>query len=656
MSASAMKAARYYTPAEILEAAKTVVSTIPTLASAKFTPPHRTVPGDDVYWPKPPENIVVTELKRLGLYKRQISPGKHDITCPWTHEHTDSLDTGAAYFEPSNEVSTGGFSCLHSHGHQYGRKQLADRLGVSDHEARNKARIRVIPGELNRVISACELALAAEGKHYQANGLIVSIGKDPSTGDVNSVLTGEPALTKVLAACIDFEKFDNRIGKWVRCDPPQRHVNLLSRAESYSHLPVLNGLARQPYFREADGTLVTQPGYDPASKMFGEFDPAEFPLPEPTEVAARQALARLRHLIREFRFNSDYDEATALAAILTAVVRPSLELAPGFHTKAPAMSSGKSTLNAVIGQFAGPGPNVNISYPYQKDEAVKVILALLLTTPAVIDFDDMEHDWFAHGIIKRMFTNPTITDRILGVSKTATVGTRSLFLGSGNNVGPQRDLLRRVMVINLNARTDSAVSIQYEGAPLETLRADRGRFVADALTLIMAWQRAGQPRAAVPNLASYGKQWADYCRHPLIWLGLPDPAAGLFEQIRHDPDADHLAHLLSAWHAMFGSAPMTIRRLLEKVSDRGDCDLHDALLELPFVERDEINRSKMGGYLKRNANRIVDGFELQKSASTERNAWRVVPLVTEAPPLPSLPLQSRPAHKSGNGGTGVSDG
>ena len=92
---------------------------------------------------------------------------------------------------------------------------------------------------------------------------------------------------------------------------------------------------------------------------------------------------------------------------------------------------------------------------------------------------------------------------------------------------------------------------------------------------------------------------------------------------------------------------MTVRKVLDKVDDKGDCDLRDALLELPFVEREEINRSKMGGYLKRNANRIVDGFVLEKAASTERNAWRVAPVVGQAPPLPSLPAS--PWQAGGNG-------
>lgn len=639
-----------YTLEEFSTSFNLTIGRAPTSANAskEGAPQPVTLPGDAVYLPKPPENGVIMALKRLGLYKREISLGKADMTCPWACEHTGELDTGAAYFAPSDQFPSGGFCCQHSHGDRLSINHLIDHLGISEHEARDKARIRVIPGELNRVIAACELALMARGEHYQKGGLIVSIGKDPNTGDVKIVPTGEPALFKALAAAVDFEKMDNRNkAKWVRCNPPAWHVNLLSRAESYTHLPELEGLARQPYFRETDGKLVTQPGYDPVSKMYGEFDPADFPLPEPTEKAAQEALGRIRHLLREFRFNTEADEATAIAAILTAVVRPTLSIAPGFHTRAPSMSSGKSTLNALIGLFAGPGPNVNVSYPYQKDEAVKVILALLMTGPAVIDFDDMEHDWFAHGIIKRLFTNPTITDRILGVSKTATVGTRALFLGSGNNVGPQRDLLRRVMVINLNARTDSAVTIEYEGDPLETMRTNRGKLVADAITILRAWQHAGKPRLPVPNLASYGKQWADYGRHPLTWLGLPDPAAGLFDQIRHDPDADNLSHLLSAWHAMFGTAPMTVRKVLDKVAEKGDCDLHDALLELPFVEREEINRSKMGGYLKRNANRIVDGLVLEKAASTERNAWRVVPVDNALPPLPPLPRS--PSQVGGNG-------
>jgi hypothetical protein len=50
-----------------------------------------------------------------------------------------------------------------------------------------------------------------------------------------------------------------------------------------------------------------------------------------------------------------------------------------------------------IGAFAGPAGNAKVSYPTTSEEATKVILSLLLTSPAVIEFDDMDTDWIPHG-------------------------------------------------------------------------------------------------------------------------------------------------------------------------------------------------------------------------------------------------------------------
>ena len=46
--------------------------------------------------------------------------------------------------------------------------------------------------------------------------------------------------------------------------------------------------------------------------------------------------------------------------------------------------------------------------------------------------------------------------------------------------------------------------------------------------------------------------------------------------------------------------------------------------EFPIIERGEINRSKLGWILKKNANRIVGGFEFKKAEADGRTAWRVV--------------------------------
>lgn len=597
----------------------------------------------DVLTPKATENPVVTALKARGLYKTPLGEGRHDISCPWLSEHTDEVDSGTAYFEPDELYPTGGFCCQHSHRDKYHIRQLLEYLGVSSVEARHKPLIRIVAGDLHRVVDAAEKELAGRGRHYQSGGLIASVSTDTTTGDPSVVPTSAPALTKELSAAASWERYDARARGWVRCDPPERHVSILYDVQDFRYLPPLAGVARQPYFRESDGELVKEAGYDEKSQRFGVFNPKQFAISEPTPDAARSALGMLDKLLGEFHFVSGADKAAALAAIFTAVVRPTLPHAPGFHVRAPVFGSGKTYLCELIGAFAGPAGNAKVSYPTTSEEATKVILSLLLTSPAVIEFDDMDTDWIPHGTIKRMLTADQITDRILGISKTATVSTRTLFLGSGNNVGPVRDLLRRVLTIHVDPRCATPATMSYSGNPVERVRKNRGAYVAAVLTIILAWRKAGSPRADVENVVTFGGAWADYCRHPLIWLGHVDPATALLEQIKHDPDGDALASLMAVWRAEFGSTPTTVRKAVER-AECGGVDLRDAMREFPVEERGEINRSKLGWILKKNANRIVGRFEFQKAEADGRTAWRVVEV--SSPPLPASPPSVTPITKT----------
>ena len=351
-------------------------------------------------------------------------------------------------------------------------------------------------------------------------------------------------------------------------------------------------------------------------------------------MAARNALISLEELITEFRFVGPADKSATLSAIFTAVVRPTLACAPGYHIKAPVMGTGKSYLCDLIGAFAGPGGNAKVSYPKTSDEATKVILSLLLTGPAVIEFDDMDTDWIPHGTINRMLTAEHITDRVLGVSKTAKVSTRTLFLGSGNNVGPIRDLLRRVITVHLDPRCATPATLAYNGKPVDKVRNNRGFYVAAVLTIILAWREAGSPQAEVENIATFGGAWADYCRHPLIWLGLADPATALLEQVKHDPDGQALAGLLTEWYKEFESMPTTVRKVL-KIAQAKKSNLLDAIREFPVEEKGEINTSKFGWILKKNADRVVNGYKIEASQADGRVAWKVVALTP--PPSPALP-------------------
>lgn len=98
-------------------------------------------------------DTVIQKLKRLGVYKKALGGGKHDITCPWVSEHTDEIDNGAAYFEPTDQYPQGGFRCHHSHGANLHVRNLLQYLGVPENEQNHGADIswpepRRLPSQL----------------------------------------------------------------------------------------------------------------------------------------------------------------------------------------------------------------------------------------------------------------------------------------------------------------------------------------------------------------------------------------------------------------------------------------------------------------------------------------------------------------------------
>ena len=226
-----------------------------------------------------------------------------------------------------------------------------------------------------------------------------------------------------------------------------------------------------------------------------------------------------------------------------------------------------------------------------------------------------------------------MTGRILGVSKTATVSTRTLFLSSGNNVDPVQDMARRCVTINLSPQCETPAARQYKRPNLvPDVLHERERYVAAALTIIRAWITAGQPKAECRPLASYGK-WSDLCRQPLLWLGRAEPTESVFEAIVDDPDRETLSRLLHAWLAVFGKTPTRVRDAVGCCSGLGDmeAELNEVFQDIAG-ERGKINRHRLGKWLRRHAGRIVDGMRMvSASGNSSATYWRVEVVKTVSP-------------------------
>jgi putative DNA primase/helicase len=134
----------------------------------------------------------------------------------------------------------------------------------------------------------------------------------------------------------------------------------------------------------------------------------------------------------------------------------------------------------------------------------------------------------------QIIERPVVDIRILGKSELARIESRCTVFATGNNLRLVGDMTRRVLVSTLDAKQERPELRPFKRDPVAEVLADRGRYIAAALTLVRAFIAAERPRVVAPLNSFEG--WSDTVRSPLVWLGRADPVETMESARKDDPN------------------------------------------------------------------------------------------------------------------------
>jgi putative DNA primase/helicase len=230
----------------------------------------------------------------------------------------------------------------------------------------------------------------------------------------------------------------------------------------------------------------------------------------------------------------------------------------------------------------------------------------------------------------QIIERPVVSVRPLGQSAFIKIESRATCFATGNNIRLVGDMTRRVILCSLDPDMERPELREFKRDPFDDVLANRGLYVAAALTVVSAYIQAGCPDQARP-LASF-EDWSRIVRSALIWLGRTDPVDTMNAAREDDPVKLTLLSLLSGWHDAVGSEPKTAGEIVsasQALSYDGSYmneNLREAVSEVAFDRTKGVNSTRLGFYLRAYADRIVGGLKLVNTGKDRTNKvlWKVV--------------------------------
>jgi putative DNA primase/helicase len=506
-----------------------------------------------------------------------------------------------------------------------------------------KPSIEVRAGELDTLATQAEAAIRQSGLPvFQRGGRLfrpvtsevpASCGR--MTRAAGPVEMTRPAMIDALAQSAAFIRYDARRKKMAACDPPGAVADIvLSRSGAWT-LPSIAGVITCPTLRP-DGTVLCEPGYDPATRLYLVEAP-DLAMPQvpafPNRRQAEDALALLDGLLAEFPFAAPVARAVALSGLITPVIRGALPVAPLHAFRAPVAGSGKSFLVDLASAITTGRPCPVAGVSAKDGETESRLVGLLLAGFPIVSLDNVNGE-LGSDLLCQAVSQPLIRLRALGRSDILEIESRASLFATGNNLRVRGDMTRRTLVCTLDPQLERPELREFASNPVDAVLADRGRYVAAAIAIVRAYQHAGSPGRLKP-LGSF-EAWSDLVRSPLMWLGYPDPAGSMETARDEDPELSDLREALALWKQVVGvDRSVTCKVLTDIASSRyrdnfgADAELqypefHDAMHRIAG-ERGGFNTRRLGRWLLGHEGRIIDGLRIRKDGLLHGNLqWRLL--------------------------------
>ncbi|MFP6888821.1 MAG: hypothetical protein VCF07_03545, partial [Nitrospinota bacterium] len=265
------------------------------------------------------------------------------------------------------------------------------------------------------------------------------------------------------------------------------------------------------------------------------------------------------------------DESGFLVALLTAVCRPSLHLAPGVLFRAAPMSgagAGKGLLARCISIIAfGREPHA-VTSGANAEELEKRIAAELMEGSPVLFLDNLNNKAFKSDLLASAITERPARVRVLGRSQMVPLNATAFVVLTGNGLSVSEDLARRFIAVEFDAGTEDPEAREFPTDIRAEVTKRRMELLAALLT-IWRWGLLDKGLKTGKVLGSF-EQWCDWVRDPLLALGCKDPADRVSEAKERDSQRQVIGELFSIWWEKHQDQPTTIRNLNDEVRQVAD--------------------------------------------------------------------------------------
>ena len=538
-----------------------------------------------LFIPAPKEPALLQKLRQAGLVISE-SGKEVRVQCPvCKHE--------ALYCLPSqgNEVF-GSYTCS-GHCSCDSIFELLKHLELTEADALVLPKVFLRAGETATVIEILAKELQTTDVFFQYGGGLSKI--EPRHDEAIVTNMTEASLFLELARRFRFFKFDARSKRNMPVDVPERILSTMLRAK-VSDFPRVISLTHQPTMG-LRGEVCFKPGYNPQSQLYGAFPFKEFHSLDRkiSKEEAESSLAYLQGLVEEIPFDSEVDAIATISAMLTAVFRPSLVAAPFIFVNAFASSSGKTTLCDGLIRLSTLGDIEKIIFHKDDAEFDRTLFSALRKAPGAVYFDNVTVDVRPIASFCTLLTHGQFAGRVIRTSDVETVNVRALMIGNGNSIPILQDMIRRTLVIQLEAVDSSSLRIYNKPSLFEYLIDHRNEVLRHVITIAKAWNDAGRPRVSNP-LPSF-QEWDACCRAPIIWLTGMDPLSRMLEAFEKlNPSHIH-AELLQVLFDIFHESVFSVSDISKRVTD----SLLDELQKLGLSSEQVINARKLGYWLLHHA-------------------------------------------------------